>query len=504
MTISNITKGLSKDQKIDLLKSLQELDTRLKYNKAKTYFLDTGPLSRDAFPKQIAFMNAGVGFLERCLLGSNRSGKSETCAFEIYLHATGAYDDHPWFKGMKFNPAEDINIWIGGVSHGDVRDIQQYKLLGPAHSIGTGLIPKDSIVDVRAKPGVPNAYSEVVVRRAGGGLATLSFKSYEQGRESFQGTSVHFVGLDEECPQDVYEECVTRCATVNGRIALYFTPLSGLSDTVLHFLPQGRMPLDHIVPGRSAYVEQITWDDVPEAMLPNEMKAQLEATYLPHQREARMKGIPVVGSGKVFTTPESTCVVEPFKIPRHFPKFYSIDIGYKCTAALWFANDPVTNTLYVYDEYYSEEALPATHVAAIKRRGEWMTGVIDPSALKTSSHDGLKSFQIYRDMGLDLRLGDNRVQAGIMECNNRLSTGTVKFFSSLTKTLEEYRLYRYHTNKKTGVTEIAKGQKDHAMDAFRYGIMSNSIGQIYRDPDDETTYTSRLTNHLGRNPTTGY
>jgi phage terminase large subunit-like protein len=505
MTSNSSLKDLSREQKLELLQSLQELDTRLKYNKAKTYYPDTGPFRRALFPKHVQFMNNSLGFLERCMLGSNRSGKSETCAFETYLHATGNYNDHPWYTGIKFNPAEDIRIWIGGVSHGDVKDIQQDKLMGPSHSIGTGLIPKDLIVDARSKSGVPGGFSEVVVRRSGGGLATISFKSYEQGRESFQGTSVHFIGLDEECPQDVYEECVTRCATVNGRIALYFTPLSGLTDTVRHFLPNGRVPEGGTVPGRSAFVTKIEWEDVPESVLPMQMRAQLEATYLPHQKEARMKGIPMIGDGKVYTTPEATCVVSPFKIPAHWPKMYAFDIGYDCSAAVWIALDELTDTAYVYDEYYSKRELPSTHVAAIKAKGgEWMSGVIDPSALQTNKHDGLTSFALYRELGLNVRLADNRVHAGIQEVTQRLSTGRLKFFTNCSNVLEEYRIYRYATNKTTGVTTVAKNQDDHAMDALRYGIMSLSIAEVYRDPDDDYNYSSRLNAHLGRNPTTGY
>lgn len=503
MTPDNL-KALCREQKLELLSSLQELDNRLKYNKAKTYFPETGLYRRELFPKHIKFMNNSLKFLERCMLGSNRSGKSETCAFEVYLHATGNYNDHPWYTGIKFNPAEDIRIWIGGVSHNDVKDIQQDKLMGPSHSIGTGLIPKSLIVDAKSKSGVPGAFSEVVVQRAGGGLATISFKSYEQGRESFQGTSVHFIGLDEECPQDVYEECVTRCATVNGRIALYFTPLSGLTDTVLHFLPNGRVPEDGLVPGRSAFVTKIEWDDVPESVLPMAMREQLEATYLPHQKEARMKGLPSVGSGKVYTTPESTCVVEPFKIPTHWPKMYALDIGFECSAAVWFAHDELTDTVYLYDEYYSSRELPTTHVAAIKRRGEWMSGVIDPSSLQTNKHDGQTSYQLYRNEGLNLRLADNRVQAGIMEVSSRLATGRLKIFSTCTNTLEEYRLYRFTTNKTTGQTAVAKKQKDHAMDAMRYGIMALSIAEVYRDPEDEHNYSQRFNAYLGANPTTGY
>ncbi len=503
MISKDTIKSLSKDQKLELLQSLQELDNRLKYNKAKTYFCDTGPYRRELFPKHIEFMNNSLGFLERCMLGSNRSGKSETCAFECYLHATGNYKDHPWYKGIQFNPAEDIRIWIGGVSHNDVKDIQQDKLMGPSHSIGTGLIPKDLIVDAKSKSGVPGAFSEVVVRRSGGGLATITFKSYEQGRESFQGTSVHYIGLDEECPQDVYEECVTRCATVNGRIALYFTPLTGLTDTVLHFLPNGIMPERGTVPGRSAFVTQIQWEDVPDSVLPQEMRDQLSATYLPHQREARMKGIPMVGDGKVYTTPESTCVVEPFKIPMHWPKMFAFDVGVSA-AAIWLAHDELTDTVYLYDEYVSEGALPSVHASCIKHKGEWMPGVIDPASLQTNSHDLKKSFDIYRREGLDIRPADNRVQAGIMECSDRLATARLKIFSTCTNTLQQYRIYRYSKNKTTGQISIAKKQKDHCMDAMRYGVMALSIAEVYRDPEDDYNYSSRLNNYLGKNPTTGY
>ena len=45
------------------------------------------------------------------------------------------------------------------------------------------------------------------------------------------------IWLDEEPPLDVYGECLIRTATTNGIIMLTFTPLEGLSDTVLQFQP---------------------------------------------------------------------------------------------------------------------------------------------------------------------------------------------------------------------------------------------------------------------------
>ncbi len=70
-----------------------------------------------------------------------------------------------------------------------------------------------------------------------GGWCTLGFKSYQQGRGSFEGTSQHGIWLDEEPPMDVYGECLIRTATTDGIIMLTFTPLAGLSEVVMGFLP---------------------------------------------------------------------------------------------------------------------------------------------------------------------------------------------------------------------------------------------------------------------------
>ncbi len=75
------------------------------------------------------------------------------------------------------------------------------------------------------------------VRHRGGGWSTLGMKSYQQGRGSFEGTEQHVIWLDEEPPMDVYGECLIRTMTTHGIIMLTFTPLEGMSQVVLHFMP---------------------------------------------------------------------------------------------------------------------------------------------------------------------------------------------------------------------------------------------------------------------------
>ena len=74
------------------------------------------------------------------------------------------------------------------------------------------------------------------VRHVSGGWSRLGFKAYEQGRGSFEGTAKHVIWLDEECPLDVYGECLIRTATTGGITMLTFTPLQGITETVRQFM----------------------------------------------------------------------------------------------------------------------------------------------------------------------------------------------------------------------------------------------------------------------------
>ena len=46
------------------------------------------------------------------------------------------------------------------------------------------------------------------------------------------------IWLDEEPPSDVYDECLLRLMTTNGLMLATFTPLLGLSDVAMRFLPE--------------------------------------------------------------------------------------------------------------------------------------------------------------------------------------------------------------------------------------------------------------------------
>lgn len=418
------------------------------------YYPDAGPLRRELYPKHLEFFRLGATFKQRLAMCANRVGKTEGMGgFEMACHLSGQYPS--WWEGKRLKKAPVC--WVAGESSKDVRDSIQLKLCGPVSNLGTGLIPGDALGRHTMKSGIPDAFDTIYVKHALGGMSSLAFKSYDQGRESFQAADVDVLWLDEEPPLPIYTEAVTRTMTTSGIVMLTFTPLQGMSETVLQFLPAGEIK-EHQELTRA--VIMATWDDAPH--LTAQMKAEMLATYPPYQRDARSKGIPQLGAGAIYPVPESDLLVAPFKLPDAWPRGYGMDVGWNCTAAIWGAMDRQNDTLYLYREYARSQAEPSIHVHGIKAAGDWIPGFIDPAARGRSQVDGTQLLADYRALGLKLQLGDNGVESGLYSVWNRMSTGRLKVFNSLSGWLQEFRLYRRDDRGR-----VVK-DNDHRMDAMRY------------------------------------
>lgn len=202
------------------------------------------------------------------------------------------------------------------------------------------------------------------------------------------------------------------------------------------------------------------WDDVPH--LEDAAQAELLRETPPWLREARSKGVPSLGAGAIYPIPLSQIEVEPFAIPAHWPRCYAMDVGWNWTAALWQAYDRETLTRYLYAEYKAGEQLPQVHAAAIKARGEWIPGLIDPAANNRGQRDGERLMEDYINEGLHLDKAHNAVEAGLVGCWKELSIGKIKIFKTLVQFKEEYRVYRRDEHGK-----VVK-KNDHLMDDMRY------------------------------------
>lgn len=237
-----------------------------------------------------------------------------------------------------------------------------------------------------------------------------------------------------------------------------------------------------------------TWDDAPH--LDTAVKKELWESIPPYQRDARSKGIPQLGAGAIYPVSESEITCAPFQIPKYWPRAYGMDVGWERTSCIWGAIDQESETVFLYSEHHRSQAEPPIHAAAVRSRGDWIPGVIDPSARGRSQVDGRRLIEIYSDLDLFLQTADNAVEAGILAVWERLSAGRLKVFSNLQHWLQEYRIYRRDEKGRI----IKKG--DHLMDATRYLIMSG-LNIACTEPVTEESY--RMVNaDASRSSITGY
>jgi phage terminase large subunit-like protein len=177
---------------------------------------------------------------ERLLLGANQSGKTLCGAAETAIHLTGRYPE--WWEGRRWE--RPIRAWAGSETAEVTRDGVQRLLVGEPKDEsqwGTGYIPHDALASFTRRQGVPSALDGVMIEHVSGGHSMLGFKSYDQGRPKWQGETLDFVWFDEEPPQEIYTEGLTRTNATDGIAMITATPLKGMSDVVYAFINEAGM-----------------------------------------------------------------------------------------------------------------------------------------------------------------------------------------------------------------------------------------------------------------------
>lgn len=417
--------------------------------------------------KQALFHKLGATARQRLFLAGNRTGKTFSGCMETTYHLTGLYPD--WWEGKRFK--KPVAAWAATDSTEATRDILQVTYMGGImdEDFGTGTIPKDCIEGYTRRQGIANALDTVRVKHVSGGYSELTFKSYEQGRNKFQGTKRQVIHLDEEPPFDIYSECMIRLTAAAGSeegiMLLTMTPLSGMTDMVRYFWDSEAEGV--VEKGR--VLVMASWMDADH--LSDKEKQQLEDQTPDHQKEARAKGIPSIGEGMVYPIAESQILVERFPIPDHFKQFYAMDFGWNPdpTVALFFAYDPEKDILYITKEYSQKERTPKSHAEYINQLGgDWMQGVVDPyGGTQAGQSDGKSMVQRYKEAGLRIRAADRSYkQNGIILILEMMREGRLKVFDDLAGWLSEFRMYAYDDKGKP------KDKNDHFMDTMRYGVES--------------------------------
>ena len=435
------------------LQRLKDLEERARLKK------EWALLSYAPYPKQVEFHGQGTTKRERALIAGNQLGKTLGAGNESAIHATGIYPE--WWNGKRFN--KPVRCWVAGVTGESTRDNPQRILLGPVGDIGSGTIPKSHIIKTSSARGVPDAVETALIKHVSGGVSQITFKAYSDGREKWQGESLDFVWFDEEPPQDIYTEGLTRTNATKGVVFCTFTPLLGMSDVVMRFW-QHR---DH--PDRGMVL--MTIDDVGHYT--QEEKNRVISAYPEHEREARANGIPMLGSGRIYPVAESVVKESAIEVPPKWPQLIAMDFGWQDhpTAAVKMAWDQVADVVHITAAYrQSGQPLPV-YATAIKAMGN-LPVAWPHDGLMHDKSSGIQIAQIYRKQGLKLvsdhaQFPDERkngVEAAIQETLLRMQTRRLRVDSNLHDWFEEFRMYHYKDGKPVA-------ERDDLMKATHYGLM---------------------------------
>lgn len=436
------------------------------------------------YAKQREFHTAGsLPVYERLFMAGNQLGKTFAGAAETSFHLTGRYPD--WWEGRRWD--RPITAIGGSESSELTRDGMQRLLVGPPKieaDWGTGYIPKDCVLDWSRKNGVADALDSVTVKHVNGGASTFSFKSYDQGRAKWQANTVDLVWFDEEPPQDVYSEGITRTTATGGSSFCTFTPLLGMSEVVRRFLSE-----------KDEHRRVITMTISDAEHISAEERARIIARYPEHEREARANGVPILGSGVIFPIADSRILIPPFALPAHWPGINGIDFGWDHpTAAAQLRWDRDNDIVYLVREHRLSKATPKQHVGTIGDERSWgdFPWSYPHDGEVSDKGTGVALARQYKAAGLKMlgehatnADGSNSVEAAVLDMLERMNDGRWKVFDGVCPLwMEEKRLYHREDGK------IVK-EYDDLISASRYAMMMLRHARISRPRFDRFGFDSR-------------
>jgi phage terminase large subunit-like protein len=460
------------------------------------------------------------------LVAANRWGKSVTGIRETIWRAIGK---HPY---KKVRPHD--MIWSGFVDFGFYLKVTK--------RLFDEWVPKKHLIQFH------DSEKWAKIRRADGGTCMIHFLSYESGRKTWQGAGVDFIWLDEELPQDIYQEALARVVDRRGQMLLTQTPVSGLNWAYEEIYLPARTGGTNTVVVQGALAER---DDnapyqVGKPLVPHLTRDQIvrlaRATKDPDERAIRVFGEFRGRSGGVYKAykPE-VHVVPAFRIPTYYAIWGGVDPGYHGFAAVGFAQDPMGRT-YIPFEYYSQQESHATRIRALWKRVRevFPLGSEDYVVFycDTANPQDIMELNVWAqkyqtrmvftslDQGKKAReAGIQRVQEYLEPVRSRTTPEEVQrptpergepmlyFFDSLrsvwaydeesvstSRLLWEITRYTWRKARRNEAHPSDADEKSadgaHALAALRYGVMARMGAPEMPDPEEEVPQDPKLKAHL--------
>lgn len=300
----------------------------------------TPPHRMTESPKQIQMTMTDVRI--RLLLGGNRSGKSvwgahECSRFIHKEHPVIEFDDQP------------MRIWVCTESYDVQRDVVQPLLkqfLDPSRIVSVGNIKTD-------------CWAWMKYRAIDDTITEIQFKSYDSGRDKFQGAGRQLIWFDEEPPRNIWEECSVREeAGRQLRIILTMTPVNGMTYVY------DELYLNTANPDIKTIT--MTWEDNP--WLTEEQKMQMGRGLTDEALQVRRDGRFVRMTGLVCPWFARDIHVKDIKFDPSWTLYRAIDFGFSNPTCCIWAGVDYDNNIYIYDGIYQTQLTTPQLKEAIIRK----------------------------------------------------------------------------------------------------------------------------------------
>lgn len=445
---------------LEILNSLDAIEKSLKkfrsHNKLLTYN------TKIIHKKQMEFHKCTKR--NRWVFGGNRSGKSECGAVEVVWLCRGI---HPFRENKN-----GVEGWVVSLSQQVQRDVAQKKILDYLNpewilevvmQSGRKSSPQNGVIDY------------ILIKNVFGGVSRIGFKSCDQGREKFQGTSLDFVWFDEEPPYDIYLECKMRVMDKKGDIFSTMTPLKGLSwvYSVIYLNP------NH---DKEIWTIFMEWADNP--YLDKEEIEEMSKNLSSEELENRRYGNFLSYGGLVYKEfDERVHVIEPFDVPKEWFDTISIDPGLHNPLSAHFYAMDFDGTIYVVAEHFFSGQTVEWHAERIKQICEKLgwpkrsdgryDALIDSAANQKTLSSNKSVTELFWENGIcvnpkvnkDMFSGISKVKSYFKNVNGETK---IKIFSTCVNLISELKNYWW------GDSDLPIKKDDHALDELRYYIMSKS------------------------------
>lgn len=398
----------------------------------------------------------------RWVFGGNRSGKTECGAVECVYMARGI---HP-FRKNKAN----VSGWVVSLTTQVQRDVAQSKILS---YLNPNWIVDISMIQGKKSSPENGVIDYIVIKNVFGGTSKIGFKSCDQGREKFQGTSLDFVWFDEEPPKEIYDECKMRVIDKEGDIFGTMTPLKGLTwvyNTI--YLNEYN--------DEDVWFEFMEWSDNP--YLSKKEIEKLTKTLSKEELESRRYGKFVGGGGQVYSDfDENVNVIEPFNVPYEWYDNISIDPGLKNPLSCHFYACDYDGNIYVIAEHYASDLDIEKHSKAIlniANKLHWHKGfngmlnaLIDSAANQKTLASSKSVSELFYELGINVNTNVNKdLFTGISRVRSYIKNSEGKsklfIFKTCVNLIREIKNYRW------GDGDVPIKKDDHSLDELRYYIMS--------------------------------